>query len=113
MGSQLYLFGHLLSVTLLVGVVFGALAAPDPADRRRTMMFSGILALVAFVTGFGLLGRGGFGIPGWAVVKIACWLGLAALPGLAFRRPGQIGTLRLLTVGAVFIAVGMVVLKPF
>jgi hypothetical protein len=113
MGTQLYLLAHLFAAMLLVGVVFGALAAPNPDERRRTMMFSGILGLVVFVTGFGLLSRGGFGFQGWVVVKLGCWLGLAALPGLAFRRPEQIHLLRLLTVGAVFLAVGMAVLKPF
>ena len=113
MGIQLYLVGHLFTAMLLVGVVYGALAAPDPDTRRRTMMYSGILALVVVVTGFGLLSRGGFAFQGWVFVKIGCWLGLAALPGLAFRRPAQVHLLRLLTVGAVFLAVGMAVLKPF
>ena len=46
-------------------------------------------------------------------MKVACWLGLAVLTGMAFRMPGQIGTLRMLAIVAVFLAVGMVVLKPF
>ena len=113
MNTQLYQVAHVFSVIMLTAVVFGALAAPHPEHRKRAMMWSGILALVAFVTGFGLLARGGFGFPGWAIVKLACWLGLATLAGLAFRQPGQARSLRLLTLTAVLLSVAMVVMKPF
>ena len=113
MSIELYQLAHFFSVIMLTAVVFGALAAPQPEYRRQALMWSGILALVALVSGFGLLGRGGFGFPGWAIVKVACWLGLAVLTGMAFRMPGQTGTLRMLTIVAAFLAVGMVVLKPF
>ena len=113
MSIQLYEIIHLFSVIILTGVVFGALAAPRPELRRRTMMWSGILALLALVSGFGLLARLGYGFPGWVIVKLACWLGLTLITSLAFRQPGQGRSLVLLTLIAVLLAVGMVTMKPF
>ena len=113
MPIQLYQIAHLFSVILMAGIVFAALAAPQPENRRPMLMLSGIVAVVALVSGFGLLGLGRFGFPGWIVVKLACWVGLSALVGLAFRRPEQGKTLTGIAVVAVLLAVGMVVLKPF
>lgn len=113
MSIQLYRFLHLFSVIMLAAVTFGALAAPLPEHRRRALMWSGIFALIALVTGFGMLARLDLGFPGWVIVKIACWLGLAALPGLAFRRPQQVSTLRLLMEIAVLLAVWMAIFRPF
>lgn len=76
-------------------------------------MWSGILAVLVFLSGFGLLGILRLGVPGWAIAKLACWLALAMVPGLAFRRPGQMATWTAVTIAAVVIAVGMVTLKPF
>ncbi len=113
MNIQLYQIIHLFTVIMLAAVTFTAMAAPRPENRRRTLMWSGILAVLALVSGFGLLAQLGYGFSGWVIVKLACWLGLAALPGLAFRRQGQIRSLTILALIAVFLAVGMVVLKPF
>ena len=113
MSIQLYQVIHVFSVIILTGVVFGALAAPRPELRRRAMMWSGILALLALMSGFGLLARLSFGFPGWVIIKLACWLGLTMITGLAFRQPGQGRSLVLLTLIAVLLAVGMVFMKPF
>ncbi len=113
MSIQLYQILHFFAVIMLAAVTFSALASPRPENRRRALMWSGILALLALVSGFGLLARLGYGFAGWVVVKLACWLGLTALTGLAFRRQGQIRSLTILAMIAVFLAVGMAVLKPF
>ena len=113
MSFQLYQVVHVFSVIMLAGITFAALAAPQPENRRFMLMASGIVAVVALVSGFGLLGLGRFVFPGWVVVKLACWLGLSALVGLAFRRPGQGRTLTGIAVVAVLLAVWMVVTKPF
>ena len=114
MSIQLYQLLHIFSVIILTGITFAALAAPQPEKRRRIMMWSGIISLVALVSGFGLLARLGYGFPGWVVAKVAAWLGLTMVTSLAFRLPaGQHSNLRLLTVLAVFLAVGMVIFKPF
>ena len=113
MAYQLFQIVHIFSIIVLTGITFSALAAPRPENRRFFLMWSGIFALIAFVSGFGLTGLARVGFPGWVIVKLACWLALAALTGLAYRRPEQGRTLTTITVLAVLIAVGMVVLKPF
>ena len=113
MSVQLYQILHIFSVILMTAVTFSALAAPRPENKRRAMMWSGILAVLALVSGFGLLARLGLAMRGWVIVKLACWLGLTALTSLAFRQPGQGRSLALLTLIAVFLAVSMVVMKPF
>ena len=113
MSIQLYQIIHVFSVIMLAGIAFAALAAPRPENRRFSLMWSGIFAVLSLVSGFGVLGLGRFPFQGWVVVKLACWVALAALVGLAYRRPEQARTLTVITTLAVLIAVGMVVLKPF
>ena len=52
-------------------------------------------------------------LPGWLIVKLACWLGLSALAGFGYRRRGAAGTLMIVAVLLAFIAVVMVYTKPF
>ena len=113
MPIQFYQVLHLFSVMMLASITFQALAAPRPELRRPILMRSGVFALLSFVSGFGLLGTMGFGFSGWIIVKLACWVALAALTGLAFRRPSQSRSLSVIAVLALFLAVSMVVLKPF
>ncbi len=51
--------------------------------------------------------------PGWAIVKVVCWLVLSGLTGMAFRMTGRIPTLRIVAVVVIAIAVAMVIYKPF
>ncbi len=113
MPFQFYQILHLFSVMMLAGTTFAALAAPQPDNRRFLLIWSGVAAAAALVSGFGLLGIGRFGFPGWVVVKIAAWVALAALTGVALRRPAQRRPLTAVAVLAVLLAVAVVVLKPF
>ena len=113
MNHQLFLLLHLVSVLLLTGVVFSAFVSPDQEQRRRFLMRSGSLSLLVFLTGFGVMGMLGLGFPGWALVKVVCWLVLSALPGLAFRMTGQRRMLQTVSVVAIVIAVAMVTYRPF
>ena len=115
MSIEFYQIIHFFSVIILTAVTCWALASPLPENRRRVMMFSGILALLALVSGFGMLARLGLSMAqGWVFVKLACLLGVSAVTSLAYRRSeGQRRPLVLLTVVAVFLAVYMVVPKPF
>lgn len=108
-----FLIVHIVSLVLLAGVTFAALAAPQPERRRFSLIWSGVLALVLFVTGFGLLGVRRLPFEGWVVVKLVCWIALAMAAPLAFRRPGSATLLSAVTIGAILIGVVMVILTPF
>jgi len=113
MGYQIFLLVHLVSVILLAGVTFAAFVAPQPENRRPALMVSGVLSLLVFMSGFGVMGMMGLGFPGWAMVKVVCWLALSGLTGMAFRMTEQIPTLRIVTVAVIVLAVAMVTYKPF
>ena len=113
MSFQFYQVIHLFSAIMLAGVAFAALANPLAERRRTILILSGVAALLALVSGFGLLGIGRFGFPGWIVIKLAAWLALAAIAGVAFRRPQQARPLAIVVAVAVLLAVGAAVLKPF
>lgn len=84
---------HVGSMVLLTAVVFQAFANPDPSRRKSTMCAIGCLALAMLVGGFGLVATMKVGFPAWVVTKLLCWLGLAAVGGLGYRRPRLIPVL--------------------
>jgi hypothetical protein len=103
---------HLVSVFVLIGCCFYATAGA-PESKRTTLMVSGIAALIALVTGFGLLAREHLPFQGWTAVMIVCWLGAAAISGLAYRRRSQACLWLTLTVVFAAVATWMAYLKPF
>ena len=113
MNYQVFLLLHLVSVLLLSGVTFAALASGDPDQRRQYLMRSGILSLLVFISGFGVMGMMGLGFPGWAVVKVVCWLGLSGITGMAFRMRDKTSMLAAVATVLMLVAVIMVVYKPF
>jgi hypothetical protein len=109
MNPSIYSFLHVSSVILLVAVTFGACAAPTPERRKQALLLSGIASVVALVAGFALMAKrypGGFEL--WMWIKLACWLGLSALCGMAFRKPENAGKLTLVAVVLVLAAVAAV-----
>ena len=91
---EFYTFLHIASAILLTAFTFAACAAPKPETRKRTMIVTGVLSLLMLTGGFGLLARvypGEF--PVWVMLKVACWLGLSALAGFAYRKPESAGTI--------------------
>ena len=113
MNHQLFILIHVTSVILLSSVTFAAFAAPAPDNRRPYLMMSGVLSLLVFLTGFGAMGMMGLGFPGWAMVKVVCWLALSGLTGMAFRMTAQIPMLRAVAAVIILIAVAMVIYRPF
>jgi len=109
---ELFLVVHLFTLFMLVALTFVALVASRPERRKFSLMWSGILSVVVFVTGFGLLGLRQIGFEGWVIVKLACWLALAVMAPLAFRRPEQKVFLLVLASGAILLATVMVILRP-
>ena len=110
---ETFLVLHLVSLFLLAGVTFAALAAPAPDRRRFSLMWSGILSVVVFITGFGLLGIRQMPFQGWVTVKLACWLAVAVMVPLAFRHVAGKSSLAGVTIGAFVLAVAMVIFRPF
>lgn len=113
MDPAYYSILHVASAMLLVGVTFQAFAAPTPERRKMSLMFSGILSIIMLIGGFGLLAKLHLGFPVWIIIKLLCWLGLSAMAGIAFRRPGQVGNLSRISIGLIVIALLMVYLRPF
>lgn len=111
MKAHLYQILHVVSMILLVAYVFQAFANPDPKQRRRTMMITGILAAIMAIGGFGLISVMKVGFPLWIVIKILCWLGLASIGGMASRMPDKIPALTWATILMVVIAVTSVYFK--
>lgn len=112
MSPTLYSILHVGSILLLTGWTFYAFAAP-PETRKRVMMITGILSVVAVVAGFGLQAKLKIGWPGWFFVKIVCWLGLTALAGFGYRKREAAGTLSLVAAILVLVAVAMVYTRAF
>ena len=65
------------------------------------------------VSGFGLLANLGYGFPGWIVLKLVCWLGLAGMAGMAYRMPEKAGVLTSVTIALLLIALYAAYFKPF
>ncbi len=112
MSPTFYHILHLVSLFVLAGYTFYAFAAP-PETRKRVMMITGIASLLVLVGGFGLQAKLAVGWPGWLIVKLVCWLGLSALAGFGYRRRGAAGTLAVVAIVLVLIAIVMVYTRPF
>ena len=59
------------------------------------------------------MGVMGLGFPGWALVKVVCWLVLSGLTGMAFRMADRIPALQAVAAAAIVVAVVMVTYRPF
>ncbi len=106
---KIYSVMHVLGGFLLVALTFAACAAPNPETRKRNLALTGILSLLMLVGGFGLVARVYENAwPHWVFIKVACWLGLSALCGIAYRKPGKGGTLMWIAAILTAVAVGTV-----
>ncbi len=112
MNPLIYSILHVVSGFVLVGYTFSAFAAPNAERRGFHLMITGIASLVMVVAGVGLLHKGGFGWPMWALVKVGCWLLLSGLAGIAFRAPSLKNVLALIAVALVTVAVYCAYMKP-
>lgn len=108
----LYSILHVTSGFLLAATTFFALAAPTAERRRPLMIVTGILSLLMLTGGFGLMARFDYAFAPWLYVKLACWLALSAMAGVAFRRPRLAPRLTVLTGLLILTAVWSVYTKP-
>jgi uncharacterized membrane protein SirB2 len=105
---------HLFSLFVLTAHTFMAFGNPDPANRKRTLMITGIASLFVLGSGFGLLALNKIPFAsGWVIVKFFCWLGLSALAGVVYRRVHLRGTLSLVALVLLLTAIVMVYFRPF
>jgi len=111
--NTLYLFGHLVSIFGLTGITFYAFASPKPEYKKFVLIGSGVFALIALVTGFGLLTVYQISFSGWIVVKLLCWFGLTALAAMVFSKAEKAKLFTMIAVVLVFLALFMVSFKPF
>jgi hypothetical protein len=112
MSPVFYHILHVVSLLVLTGYTFYAFAAPEET-RKRVLITTGVASLLALVAGFGLQAKLMVGWPGWLMVKIVCWLGLTALAGIGYRRRSAAGTLAVIAIALLFLAVLMVYQRPF
>jgi hypothetical protein len=108
MKIAIYQWLHVGAMVLLTAFIFQTFANPDPKNKRRTGIITGILALVALIGGFGLLTVMKTGFPWWIIVKLVCWFGLVAISGLAYRKPERIPVLTAVAIVLVLTAVATV-----
>ncbi len=103
---------HVFGAILLIAFTFLAFAAPA-TSRKAVMIWTGIANLLILLTGIrmwqGIYGFSG----GWVIVKVIVWLGLAAIAGIAYRRPEKARGLMWATLILSAIAVVMVYAQPF
>lgn len=112
MDPQTYQILHVAGAFLLTAFTFQAFAAPTPSRRRSTLIVTGLLSLVVLVAGIGILHKTGIGFPPWVWIKIGAWLGLSALAGLVFRRPGSAWMMTLVAIALVLVSLWAVYEKP-
>jgi len=109
----LHKFIHLVALAILTGYTFHAFAAPAET-RKQTLMITGIAALLMLVSGMALMTKIGYEwkVNAWVWIKLICWLGLAAVSAIAYRRRTLVPKLKLATLALIAVALYMVVYKP-
>jgi len=113
MNPTFYHLLHVFALLVLTAHTFMAFANPDPANKKRTMMITGIAALLMLISGFGLISKlYGNHFYAWMIVKLVCWIGLSALAGVAYRRPHLRGKLAFTALTLMLVALVMVYFKP-
>jgi hypothetical protein len=108
---------HVLAIVALVSGLAALLVLPTATHgrhRRIAHMVTGIAALVALVSGFGLHARLGGVWQGWVVTKIVVWLTLLGIL-VQFRRGPAASPAApwLLALPAAAVAIFMAIYKPF
>jgi hypothetical protein len=115
----LHILGVLLAFATLGGLaltVANGATKSTSSVRRLIAITHGVATFIILVGGFGALARLGVShgsLPGWILVKLACWVVLAGLVAIPYRRPelARVTFWFLPVLGG--IAIVMAVYKPF
>jgi hypothetical protein len=118
-GYPVYKLFHVLAILALFAGLVTLFLQPVTTDgaraRRVAHWITGVAAVVALVSGFGLHARLGGVWQGWVVTKISVWcvlmLVLVVFRAGASTRPAPMAWI--VTLPAVALAVFMAIYKPF
>ena len=117
MAYTLYKILHVAGIFAILLAIGGMVAVARSADRAAARRVFGILhgagMLVSLVGGFGALARGGYGFPGWVIVKIGLWFLLGAFPSILKRRPNAANAILGLALLFAIAAFALALTKPF
>ena len=122
MPYSFYMFWHvfsLMAAVISLGAILGHLlqggSKQDFQPRKLIAIIHGVALAFAFISGFGLIAKGGysFSTSQWLYIKLFGWLILGAFPLLAYRKilPPRTALITLILV--VGLAVYAVSFKPF
>lgn len=92
-------------MVLLTAFMFQAFANPDPKNKKKTGMITGIFAVLMLIGGFGLVATMKVGFPWWVIIKLVCWLGLVSISGMAYRKPQRIPLLTVVAIALILTAI--------
>jgi hypothetical protein len=115
----LHILGVLLGFATLGGLaltVANGATKSTSSVRRLIAIAHGVATFIILVGGFGALARLGVShgsLPGWILVKLACWVVLALLVALPYRRPELARAVFWFLPVLGGIAIVMAVYKPF
>jgi hypothetical protein len=117
MKIMVYQVLHVASMLFLVAAVFAVFAGAPESKRRMLSTLIGVLTLLALVGGFGLASAL-HGLPNpvnwpmWMWGKVVCWLGLAAIGGMAWKRRAKPAPFVALVVVFVLVSLVLVYTRP-
>lgn len=115
----LHILGVLLAFAALGGLaltVANGATKSTSAVRRLVSATHGAALFIILLGGFGALARLGVmhgNLPGWVLVKLACWVVLAVLVAIPYRKPALARTIFWFLPVLGGIAVVMAIYKPF
>jgi hypothetical protein len=115
----LHILGVLLAFATLGGLmltVANGATKSTSSVRRLVAITHGIATFIILLGGFGALARLGVmqgNLPGWILVKLACWVVLAVLVAIPYRRPALARPVFWFLPVLGGIAVVMAIYKPF
>lgn len=115
----LHILGVLLAFAALGGLaltVANGATKSTSSVRRLIAITHGVATFIILLGGFGALARLGVmhgNLPGWVLVKLACWVVLAVLVAIPYRKPALARAIFWLLPVLGGVAVVMAIYKPF
>ena len=118
MSPQFYQILHVGSVLFLIATIFAIFAGAPESKRKGLSILVGVLTLLVLVAGFGAATKAlqlpsPVQWPVWLWGKVVCWLGIAAIGGMAFKKRSNPAPFIAAIVILVLLALFFVYVKPF